>query len=241
MVAGLQEEDIAIAERRDPNVVPPNSLRAHHARLCTASASGESGAGHASPSPPACRGTIAAIDAGVNTFATVASVDGPPLKLGTGMDRRLLADFGREIDRLETVIKDPWLLKEDRCALSRKIARLRRRAKNVVTDAVHEFSLLLASRYRVVFLPRFRVADMVGGGRLGSTVVRRMLSVGHGKFRSLLVAKAAMYGCTIIEASGPGVRVAVRLFVTGVRRQLEFASVFVLVCVCVCVCLRARV
>jgi hypothetical protein len=54
-------------------------------------------------------------------------------------------------------------------------------------------------------------ADMVGGGRLGSTVVRRMFSVGHGKFRSLLVAKAAMYGCTIIEASGPGVRVAVRL------------------------------
>ena len=146
MVAGLQEEDIAIAERRDPNDVPPNSLRAHHARLCTASASGESGAGHASSSPPASRVTIAAIDAGVNTFATVASVDGPPLKLGTGMDRRLLADFGREIDRLETVIKDPRLLKEDRRALSRKIARLRRRAKNVVTDAVHEFSLLLASQ-----------------------------------------------------------------------------------------------
>jgi hypothetical protein len=150
------------------------------------------------------------------------------------------------------VIKDPRLLKEDRHALSRKIrvARLRRRrAKNVVTDAVHEFSLLLASRYRVVsrFLPRFRVADImmpvVGGGRVGSTVVRRimMLSVpvGHGKFRSLpvLVAKAAMYGCTIIEASGPGVRVAVRLFVTaGVRRQLEFASVIVCACACVCLC-----
>ncbi len=44
-----------------------------------------------------------------------------------------------------------------------------------------------------------------------------MLSLGHGKFRSLLAAKKAMYGCTIIE----------RLFVT-----VYAASLFVFVCLC---------
>ncbi len=160
-------------------------------------------------------------------MATVASVDaGPPLKLGTGMarDSHLLADFGRE--------NRPGGHREDRHALSRKIVvRLRRRANNVVDDAVHEFSLLLASRYNVVILPkpRFRVADKVGGGKLGSTVVRRIMMfsvpVGHGKFRSLLpvpvLAKAAMYSCALSDTPATSRR---RGSPTALRFQRKHAA-----------------
>jgi hypothetical protein len=150
--------------------------------------------------PPGLGGkAVGAGDPGISTFMTVAVVDGPVLKLGEGLATHVLQSYGRHIDALEARIKDPRLVCAQRMSMARRITRLRRGAKNSVKQAAHEYALLIAARFKVFFLPHFRVSEMVVGSPLGKKVTRKMLSICHGEFRNLLVQKAALYGCQVIS------------------------------------------
>ena len=152
--------------------------------------------------PPDLGGkAVGAGDPGISTFMTVAVVDGPVLKLGEGLATHVLQSYGRHIDALEARIKDPRLVCAQRMSMARRITRLRRGAKNTVKQAAHEYALLIAARFKVFFLPHFRVSEMVVGSPLGKKVTRKMLSICHGEFRNLLVQKAALYGCQVISVS----------------------------------------
>ncbi len=127
------------------------------------------------PLPPDLSGKAVPVGAatGISTFMAVAVVDGPVLKLpvGEGLATHVLQNYGRHtgFDALEARIKDPRLVCAQRTSMARRITRLRRAAKNTVKQAAHdsEYALLIAARFKVFFLPHFRVSEMVVGSPLG--------------------------------------------------------------------------
>ncbi len=52
--------------------------------------------------------------------------------------------------------------------------------------------------FKVLFLPHFRVSEMVEGSPLGRTVSRKLIAIGHAEFRRLLMEKAAVHGCRVV-------------------------------------------
>ena len=143
-----------------------------------------------------------ASDPGGNTFQTVISIDGAVVKLGEGLTDHVLDNFGRAIDALESRIKDPTLGPWQRSAMAKRIKRLHRRARNAVKQAAHEYALLIACRFKVLFLPHFRVSEMVEGSPLGRTVSRKLMAIGHAEFGRLLMEKAAVHGCRVVFVRG---------------------------------------
>jgi hypothetical protein len=153
--------------------------------------------------PPDLGGkAVGAGDPGISTFITVAVVDGPVLKLGEGLATHVLQSYGRHIDALEARIKEPRLVCAQRMSMARRITRLRRGAKNTVKQAAHEYALLIAARFKVFFLPHFRVSEMVVGSPLGKKVTRKMPSICHGVVRRLLMEKAAVNSCREVFVRG---------------------------------------
>ena len=86
--------------------------------------------------------------------------------------------------------------------MAKHIKRLHRRARNAVKQAAHEYALLIACRFKVFFLPHFRVSAMVEGSPLGRTVSRKLMAIGHAEFRRLLMEKAAVHGCRVVFVRG---------------------------------------
>ena len=166
----------------------PNSLRSLHAAACGQDVNDKVPCG--------------ASDPGGNTFQTVISIDGAVVKLGEGLADHVLNNFGRAIDALESRIKDPTLGPWQRSAMAKRIKRLHRRARNAVKQAAHEYALLIACRFKVFFLPHFRVSAMVEGSPLGRTVSRKLMAIGHAEFRRLLMEKAAVHGCRVVFVRG---------------------------------------
>jgi hypothetical protein len=166
----------------------PNSLRYLHAAACGQDVNDKVPCG--------------ASDPGGNTFQTVMSIDGAVVKLGEGLADHVLNNFGRAIDALESRIKDPTLGPWQRSAMAKRIKRLHRRARNAVKQAAHEYALLIACRFKVFFLPHFRVSAMVEGSPLGRTVSRKLMAIGHAEFRRLLMEKAAVHGCRVVFVRG---------------------------------------
>ena len=69
---------------------------------------------------------------------------------------------------------------------------------NAVSSAMHEYAKVLCKRYRYIFLPHFKVSEMVKGSPLGKRVSRDAMAAGHALLKRLLVEKGTRYGCTVM-------------------------------------------
>ena len=57
---------------------------------------------------------------------------------------------------------------------------------------------MLCKRYQYIFLPHFKVSEMVKGSPLGKRVSRDAMAAGHALLKRLLVQKGTRYGCTVM-------------------------------------------
>jgi transposase len=108
-----------------------------------------------------------ALDQGLVTTLTGYDTTGAVMKFGDGASAVLWNRFCLRIDNLSARLAGPRLCSAQRTALSRRIARLRRRMTNAVSSAMHEYAKVLCKRYRYIFLPHFKVSEMVKGSPLG--------------------------------------------------------------------------
>ena len=139
-----------------------------------------------------------ALDQGLVTTLTGYDTTGAVMKFGDGASAVLWNRFCLRIDNLSARLADPRLCSAQRTALSRRIARLRRRMTNAVSSAMHEYAKVLCKRYRYIFLPHFKVSEMVKGSPLGKRVSRDAMAAGHALLKRLLVEKGTRYGCTVM-------------------------------------------
>ncbi len=61
--------------------------------------------------------------------------------------------------------------------MAKRFKRLHRRARNAVKQAAHQYALLIAYRFKVFFLPHFRVSETVEGSPLGRAVSRKLMVI----------------------------------------------------------------
>lgn len=150
--------------------------------------------------------TIVSIDPGVKTFATCYDPrDGSIRKWG---DRPyLLGWLSRKCDRL--VAKAQRHHGRSRRRILRVAARIRRRMTDLVSELHRQLSLWLCRNFSVILLPRFsargccRRKNLPAGKRRGISkkTTRRMMQLGHYRFRISLGHKCEQFGSELVVCS----------------------------------------
>jgi putative transposase len=144
--------------------------------------------------------SVAAIDPGVRTFATVYGTDNQLTEWGGKAMGRLVA-LQHTAERLTARAFAPDTRARKRYRLRRAALRANERVRNLVTDLHRRLAKHLCETYAVVLLPTFRVSKMVRRKkrRISRATAKAMLTWRHGAFREMLHAKAREYpGCTIV-------------------------------------------
>lgn len=102
--------------------------------------------------------------------------------------------FNEDINRIAKHHDHKWsvsdskeTLPKTKKAIRRRCAILRNKLKNKITDLHWQTCSFLCDTFQNIFLPSFKVSEMVIGSPLGSSVTRRMLQLSHGKFRERLL------------------------------------------------------
>ena len=149
--------------------------------------------------------SIAAIDPGVRTFATVYSTTGEVTEWGSG-------DVGR-IQRLcyhYDKLQSKWSQKGVRSAKRRRMRRagyrLQERIRNCVTELHRKLALYLCKNHTLILLPTFETQQMTSKKctrrKINCTTARAMCTWSHYRFRQHLIHKARMFNnCTVALVS----------------------------------------
>jgi putative transposase len=137
----------------------------------------------------------AASDSGAREFQTVYSPQGD------------LREYGHECnlvirERLKTInnLKKLYYkgsLRHDK-QLKRKRILLQDKLTNMVDDLHHKTAYSLCSEYNTIIIPHFAVSQMVKSDHMYRGTKREILTLGHGKFRNRLIAKAELLNCTLL-------------------------------------------
>jgi transposase len=144
------------------------------------------------PRPSTGLGNFCALDPGVRTFQTWYTERERCGKMGSfaPMQEEL-----RKADHIKSLLdtegtshKARW-----RRALRRRFLRHLEKVRNCVADLHHKTATWMARNFRVILLPTFETAQMLGAGHLASRVCRAMQTWGHYKFKTHLQSHAQLY------------------------------------------------
>ena len=151
---------------------------------------------------------IVAIDPGIRTFATCYDPDGELVEWG--VRPRLLGWLSRKADRLERKARSQGLRGAGNARSRRRIrgvaARIRLRARDLVSELHRKLARWLCLNHQVVLLPKFspraiaRRKDLPAGRRraIGTRSARLLYQLGHFRFRAFLAHKARELGCELV-------------------------------------------
>lgn len=140
---------------------------------------------------------VIALDPGVRTFLT-------------GFDGRLYFEFGKgdigkiqrlcsQLDKLMSRV-DLSSFKRQRRAMRKAAHRLRQRIQRLIKDLHNKVAFILASEYKLIFLPKFETSQMVvkSARKLRKKTARNMLTWSHYKFQQHIIQAAQKYGSRVV-------------------------------------------
>jgi len=134
------------------------------------------------------RGEVA-VDPGVRTFLTFFSPDvvGKIGDLAINRIQRLCAWMDKLVSRKK------W----------QAIRRMRERIQNLISDLHHKAALWLVKNFRMIVIPKFDAREMTirKARKISSKTARKMLTLAHGRFRTILLDKAEEWGRTVVHVS----------------------------------------
>lgn len=120
------------------------------------------------------------LDPGVRTFQTLYSPDGLCGKIKAP---HKLEQLAKKHDLLWSISDQKIKSKKNlrlRCAI------IRNKIKNIIENLHWSTCHFLCNHFQTIFLPEFKVSDMVKDSPLGHKITRRLLQLSHGKFRERL-------------------------------------------------------
>ena len=137
---------------------------------------------------------LVALDPGVRTFQTYFSQK----ECGTIGDKTNIdiRKINSRIDKLEAL--KPTLKAKTRYNIKRRCLLLRSKITNKVNDLHWKTASFLTQRYKVIFLPNFRVKQMCMKND-NKKVNREMCNLAHYKFKERLKYKALLNNCQVID------------------------------------------
>lgn len=137
---------------------------------------------------------LVALDPGVRTFQTYFSQQ----ECGTIGDNINgdIRKINKRIDKLEAL--KPTLSAKTRYNIKRRCLLLRSKITNKVNDLHWKTASFLTQRYKVIFLPHFRVKQMCMKNNNKKTN-REMCNLAHYKFKERLKYKAKLNNCQVID------------------------------------------
>ncbi len=157
--------------------------------------------------------SIVALDPGVRTFQTAFSFDSA-VSYGDGFVNDRLVPLMLELDallsardKLHHEDKSKQWVKDRLKNLNWRIAKVRARQQNLVSDLHRRVAYDLVSNHDVILLPTFETQQMAKKSNetrkrfLRRKTVRGMLGLAHYKFKQTLKWMAKKYGKTVIDAN----------------------------------------
>ena len=142
-----------------------------------------------------------ALDPGVRTFQTFYSSDGIAGKFGDNIVNKKLFDIGKRIDKLTSILSKT-VNKKTRYNIRKRMALLRTKIKNIVTDLHWKTINFLTNNFKTIILPKFKVKDMTQltakCRNISSKSVRKMLQLSHYNFQEKLKCKIKMNNNNLI-------------------------------------------
>jgi transposase len=118
---------------------------------------------------------IIALDPGVRTFLTGYDSNGNSCKLGDNFTENI-RKLREKLDKFNTMKKKQ--------SVRRRCGKLRTKISNIVSDLHKKTSNYLVKNYDIIFLPHFRVKQMIStDGNLNAETKRDMVDLSHYKFK----------------------------------------------------------
>ena len=128
------------------------------------------------------------LDPGVRTFQTFYSSDGICGKISNGQLQENLQALAKKHDLLWSILNTPGKVNsKTKSRIKIKCAQIRHKMRCIIDDLHWQTCAFLCKHFQNIFLPEFKVSDMVEGSPLGSKITRKMLQLSHGKFRERLI------------------------------------------------------
>ena len=127
------------------------------------------------------------LDPGARTFQTFYSPEGVCGKIGGEDLTNRLTKLASRHDALWSVMSKLKGRSRKRANILRRCAKVRKKMKNIVDDLHWRTCAFLCDHFQNIFIPEYKVSEMVHGSPLGSKITRKILQLSPGLFKQRLL------------------------------------------------------